>query len=176
PQGRTELDPLADNRLVRDIDDRLSGLRLDALPDIGMNIGPSRHIINGVSLRLEHPEDRVASGMNEALERPAVPLQVDQYRRVHLVPIPCIILMVLMVRLDLAGRGVKRENRAGVEIVAGVGIARPGRGVSDAPIDGLGVLVVGAGHPGGAAALLPVIALPGVMARLALARDGKGPP
>src|SRR3569833_157647 len=78
--------------------------------------------------------------------------------------------------LDLAGVGIEREHRGGVEIVAGMSLAGPRRGVADAPIDRLGLLVVIAGHPGGAAAVLPVVSLPGLVARLAFARNGEGPP
>ncbi len=55
-------------------------------------------------------------------------------------------------------------------------LAGPWRGVTDAPVDRLGVLVVIAGHPGGAAAGLPVVALPGIVTGLALAGDGEGAP
>src|SRR5690348_8383682 len=84
--------------------------------------------------------------------------------------------MVLVIGLDLAGRGIEPQHGAGIEIVARMQGTRPWRGVADAPIDGLGVLVVGAGHPGRTTARLPVVALPGVMAGLALARNGEGPP
>src|ERR1700752_2805267 len=55
-------------------------------------------------------------------------------------------------------------------------IARPGRSIADAPIDRLGVLVVGAGHPGRPTAVFPIVTLPGVMPRFALSRNGEGPP
>src|SRR6185437_2341652 len=84
--------------------------------------------------------------------------------------------MVLVIGFDLAGGGIEPQYGAGIEIVAGMHFTRPWRRVADAPINGLGVLVVGAGHPGGAAAGLPVVAFPGVMAGLALAGDGEGSP
>src|SRR5664279_4844600 len=84
--------------------------------------------------------------------------------------------MVLVECLDLAGVGIEPEHGAGIEIVTGMSSTRPRCGVTDAPIDGLGVLVVVTGHPGRSAAGFPVIASPGVMAGLALARDGVGPP
>src|SRR5258707_923862 len=37
PQGRTEFHPLAHDRLVSRVDDGFASLRLDALPDVGMN-------------------------------------------------------------------------------------------------------------------------------------------
>src|SRR5579859_3227837 len=84
--------------------------------------------------------------------------------------------MILVVCLDLAGVEIKPQHRTGIEVVTRMHFARPWCGVADAPIDGLGILVVGAGHPGGAAAGFPVITLPGVVARLTLARNGEGPP
>src|SRR3954466_6550426 len=54
--------------------------------------------------------------------------------------------------------------------------ARPWCGVANAPVDGFGVLVIGAGHPGRAAARLPVVSAPGVMPRLALTGNGEGTP
>src|ERR1700722_14444614 len=81
-----------------------------------------------------------------------------------------------MESLDLAGVGIEPEHRTGIEIITGVIGARPRRGIAGAPIDRLGVLVVGAGHPGGCAAGFPVVAAPGVVARFALAGNGEGPP
>src|SRR5690348_15143651 len=84
--------------------------------------------------------------------------------------------MVLVVGLDLAVLGIEREYRTCVEIVAGMRFTRPRCGIADAPVDGLAVLVVSAGHPGRAAARLPVVALPRIMAGLARAGNGEGPP
>ena len=84
--------------------------------------------------------------------------------------------MILVIGLDLAVVRIEREHRRGIEIVAGMHLAGPRRGVTDAPIDRLGVLVVIAGHPGRAATVLPVLALPGVVAGLAFAGNGIGPP
>src|SRR6185437_10208873 len=84
--------------------------------------------------------------------------------------------MVLVIRLDFAGRDIKPEDGAGVEIVAGMPGAGPWPGIADAPIDRLGVLVVVAGHPGRPAAGFPVIPLPGVVAGLACAGNGESPP
>src|ERR1700733_1523198 len=88
PQGRTELNPFAERRFMLDIDDRPAGLGLDALPDIGFDERPAGYIIDAIRLALQPPEDRIASGMDQALERAAFPLEVDQHRRIHLVPIP----------------------------------------------------------------------------------------
>src|SRR5260370_19818988 len=96
---------------MRGIDDRLAGLGLDAFPDIGLNEGPAGDIVDLVRLALENPEDRVAPGANEALERAALPLQVDQPRRIDLVPVPGIVLMILAPRSDLAVAAIYSETR-----------------------------------------------------------------
>src|SRR6202022_571052 len=134
------------------------------------------YIVDPVRLALEDPEDRVASRMDQALEGAAFPLEVDQHRGVDFVPIPGIVLMVLVECFDLAVIRIEPEHRRGVEVVAGVGIARPRCSVADAPINCLGVRIVIACHPGRSAARFPVVAFPGVVARLALARGGEGPP
>src|ERR1700733_3475734 len=84
--------------------------------------------------------------------------------------------MVLVKGLDLAGVGIEPAHGTAVEIVAGVIGAGPRRGVAGAPVNRPGVVVVGAGHPGGSAAGFPVVAAPGVMAGLAFARNSKSPP
>src|SRR4029077_2166807 len=77
PQRRTEIDPLAEARLVLRVDNGLAALRLDAFPDVGMNISPAGYIVDPFRLALQDPEDRVAPRMDQALERAAVPLEVD---------------------------------------------------------------------------------------------------
>src|ERR1700759_595511 len=84
--------------------------------------------------------------------------------------------MILMEGLDLAGLRVESEHGSSIKVVAGMSRPGPGCGVADAPIDGLGVLVVSAGHPGGTTTRFPVVAAPRVMARLTLARNSEGPP
>ena len=78
--------------------------------------------------------------------------------------------------LDLAGLGIEAEHGGCIEVVTGVGVPGPRRSITDTPINGLGVLVIVAGHPGRSAAGFPVVASPGVMAGFAGAGDGEGPP
>ena len=110
------------------IDNRLAGLGIDPLPDIGLDEIPAGYIVDLVRLALQHPEDRIASGMDQALDRAAVALQVDEHRRIDLVPIPGIVLVVLVIGRDLAGVGIEREHGAGIEIVAGM--RPPGQGAA----------------------------------------------
>src|SRR3984893_4430245 len=113
PQRRTEFNPLANTRLVVRVDDGPAGLRLNSFPDIGRNERPAGDIVDAVGLALEYPEDGVAAGMNQALERAAIPLQVDQHGCVHLVPIPGIVLMVLVKGLYLTVLGIEPQHRGG---------------------------------------------------------------
>src|SRR5207248_4240417 len=55
-------------------------------------------------------------------------------------------------------------------------VTGPGRGVADTPVYEVQGGINIAGHPGRAAAVLPVVALPGLVARFAGPRDGEGAP
>src|SRR6185436_11788304 len=76
--------------------------------------------------------------------------------------------------LQLAGVGIKRQNGAGVEIVAGANVAIIiGPGIAGAPVNQTEIRIEGAGEPGGAASALPRSGLlPGLVAGLAGRRDG----
>src|SRR5258705_11067900 len=69
PQGWAELNPLANNRLVSRVDNRLTTLGLNAFPDIGMNKRPAGHIFDAVRPALQDPENRVPSRMDKTLDR-----------------------------------------------------------------------------------------------------------
>ena len=112
-----------------------ASLRVDRLPYIGVDKGPSRDEIDLVRATLQYPEDGVAAGVDQALDRLPVLLQIDQHRRLDLVPVPGIVLVVLVIGLDLAGIRIERQNRTGVEIVARMQVAGPWRGVSHSPIN-----------------------------------------
>ncbi len=86
---------------------------------------------------------------------------------------------MLIVPLDLAGRGIERQRAVGVKVVARPIFIIPVRsGIADAPDDGVGCGIVGAGHPGRTAAgrSRVVAVFPGFAAGLALARDRVGAP
>src|SRR5260370_41872618 len=55
-------------------------------------------------------------------------------------------------------------------------VARPGCGVANSPVYEVQAGIIIAGHPGRAAAVLPVVALPGFVAGFAGPRDGEGAP
>ena len=114
--------------------------------------------------------------MDERIDRLPVVLHVDQHGRADLIPVPGVVPVVQMIGLDLSGVRIERDRRTGVEIIAGMQIARPGRGVADAPVRQVAPRVVVAGDPDGPAARLPRLALPGVAALILRARDRVGPP
>src|SRR6202043_3924548 len=106
-------------------------------------------------------------------------LGVDDDVRAGLVIVHRVVRRVLMIPLDLAGRGIDGERAVGVEIVArAVGGIVFRRRISGAPIGDVGVGIVGAGDVEGAAAGLPgvVLVLPGLAARIAGGGDRIGLP
>ena len=89
-------------------------------------------------------------------------------RRLLRVPVLQIVRRVLKVPLQLAGRGVKRQHRVRVQVVA---LPLPpvvvGARVAGGPVQRVKIGVVGAGEPRGRAAVLDVLAAPGLGARFA---------
>src|SRR5215469_336621 len=76
--------------------------------------------------------------------------------------------MVLMVALDLPGRGIDCDRRGGEEIVARALVAHPRPTIAGAPESQIGRRIVGASDPHRSAAGLPLVAIgPGLAARFA---------
>src|SRR6185503_15142250 len=101
----------------------------------------------------------------------AVAWQVDEQRRGDLVPVPRVVPVVLVMRAQLAGVHLERDDGARVQVVTGPRVARPRAGVAGAPVREPELRVVAAGDPHRCAAGLPRIAGPRVVAGLAWARD-----
>ena len=98
---------------------------------------------------------------------------INEDRRRDLVPVPRIVGMVLVIALDRAGRGVERQHRRGIEIVARPLVAHPRPAITGAPIGEIGRGIVIALDPHRPAAGLPLVAFwPSVAARLAGLRHG----
>ncbi len=160
------------------VDIRPAGLRIDALEDV------LRHVCLRVDVRdaavgvaLQPVQVAVARRTEQALRGGPVLLEIHQHRGIRLIPVPRIVLVVLEIALDLTGVAIERERGGRVQIVARPLITEPRRSVAGAPIDHVGVGIVVAGHPGGAAAGLPgVRLLPGVTARLARRGNAVGLP
>ena len=84
---------------------------------------------------------------------------------------------VLEVPLHLAGVRVQGQHRTGEQVVAGAQVTVPVRGrIAGGPVKQVELGVEGAGQPGGAAAGLPGITLPGFAAGLARGRHRIGAP
>ena len=108
---------------------------------------------------IEHVEVAVAVGPRITLMPAAVPV-VDQHRDLHRVVVVDIVRRELVMPFQLAGVGVERDDRIGVEVVAWpLRAVVVGAGVADAPIRQVELRIVGAGHPDRAAAVLPGVGI-----------------
>src|SRR6202011_3684620 len=88
-----------------------------------------------------------------------------------------IVGMVLEVALYLASRGVDRDCRGRIQIVAGSLITHPGPAIAGAPEGKIGLRIIGAGDPYRTAAGLPLVTLrPGFGTRLTGRRHRVGLP
>ena len=93
---------------------------------------------------------------------------VHQHGHVSGIPIVEVVRRELKVPAQLAGVGIKRDQRAGVQIVAFACVAIViGTGISGSPVDDVEGGIVCAGNPGRRAARLPTLALPGFVSSLA---------
>src|SRR5215468_6560351 len=103
-------------------------------------------------------------------------LMVPQDRGLHRVIVERILRRGLVIPDALTGLRPHREHRVGEQIVALAGARVPGRRIADAPIDEIELRIIGAGHPARATTGELRIAFPALGARLALGRNGVGPP
>jgi len=85
--------------------------------------------------------------MDQALDVSAANFEVGQDRRIDFIPVPRIVVVVLVMVLDLAGLGIDGDDRAGVEIVAGMRIAGPGCRIADAPIGEIELRIIVSSQP-----------------------------
>ena len=148
-----------------------AGLRIDLGEDILVDERVGGDEIDLVRAALEQPEVSIATRMDQALDVAAANSEVGQDRRIDFIPVPCIVVVILVMIFDLARVGIDGDDRAGVEIVAGMRIAGPGRSITDAPVSKIELRIIVSGEPYRPAAVLPVIALPSVMTRLAGTRN-----
>ena len=134
--------------------------------------------LDGPGPALQEPQVTVAGHVDQSLHRPAVPLEVHQNGRRHLVPIERLVGRVLEVALDLPRGHVHGDRRGGVEVVARTLVAHPRSTVARAPIGQVRLGIVVARHPHRAAAGLPLLAAPGprLAPGLARRRNGVGAP
>ena len=96
----------------------------------------------------------VAAGLSEHFAGLALKVAVDQDRRLNGIPVVGVVGRDLKVPGDLAGVDVQRNDGAGPEIVAFAALAgHYWIGIAGAEVIKMQVGIVGAGHPGHAAAV-----------------------
>src|SRR5262249_56408707 len=119
-------------------------------------------------LAIEHVVEGVAVGHRDKLARAAADRRVEEDRDLVRVPVVHVVRRELEVPRDPAVYGIQREQRTGVEVVAGADVAVPvGTWIAGAPVDEIERGVVGTGQPRRAAAVLPAVPAPAVEARFA---------
>ena len=182
-QFRREVDQLADRQALHIERRRLAGDRL------GRRVIFARHIANRHRRfgdrpdrlavgAVQHKREGVLGRLRQRLDGAPAHLHVEQDRGAHQVAVPDVVMHRLVVPALLAGLGVHRHDAVGIEIVAAAegAVIVVGR-LLDGEIDqtqiGIGAVLRPvadiAGAVGGAI-------FPGVVAELALARDGaEGP-
>src|SRR4029079_17174823 len=144
---------------MRRIDVRTAGFGIEAKEYILVHIRFTFDETNRPVGTLEKPEIAVTSDIDKAFERTSTAAKVHDYWRRYLIPIPGIIGMILKVPLDLSCSDIECDRRCGVQVVAGALIADPRTAVAGAEVGDIGLGVVVARHPHGAAAGLPLIAV-----------------
>ena len=120
-------------------------------------------LTNGLASRsapvgaIEHVEETVAVRVQEQLAGLPVPVRIDEHGRLLRIPVPEVVRRVLEVPLEPSSRGIQREDRVGVEIVA-VPLAAVvvGTRIARRPVERLERRIVGARQPRGAAAMFDV--------------------
>src|SRR6185437_1211151 len=129
-------------------------------------------------------EEAVAVGLHVDRRLLAADIDVGEHQLVDAVIVPGLGRRRLDLPFDLAGIGIDGEGAraAGIGELAEIGRSGaahrrvPRRRIAGAVESRVGLGIVGADIPGGAAAMLPAVAFPGVVAGLAGARDGPGLP
>ena len=126
---------------------------------------------------IEHVEEAVAIAVEQQLARLAAERGVDEHRRLGRVPVVQVVRRELEVPLQLAGVRIEREDRVRVEVVALALVAVVvGTRIAGRPVEQARFGIVGAGQPGGGAAVLDRLADPRLRAGLAGRGHGPEPP
>ena len=116
-------------------------------------------------------------GIDQQLAFLAVDRQVDQHAFVGGIPVPDVVGNLLVVPLQFPAVGIQGHDAIGIEIVSGpVFPVEVGGRIAHPPVDQVQLRIVGARHPGGAAAIFPTVALPGFVALFSWPGDGPEPP
>ena len=110
---------------------------------------------------IERVAEAVAVEVGQQLAILAVDLLIGEDHFVDAVIVPLVVGRHLIDPLGLAGVDVARPDRHRPLVVAGTLLRVPGRGIARAVVHQVQFGIVGIPAPGGAAADLPLIALPG---------------
>ena len=126
---------------------------------------------------VERVEEAVLVVVEERLHRPvAGQRDVGEHGGADRVVVPAVPGGVLEAPADRAVVGVDGDRRRGPLVVALPDLAVPGGRVSGVPVDEVQFGIEDAGGPGGASPVLPGVAGPGLVPRLARTRDRVGRP
>ena len=177
PQGGTEGDSFAHTRLFAHVIGRTTRFFVDAFEHIVVDIRNTVDIVDlAAGLTLQHPKVAIATCVHGTLDIATVDFGVYQHRCADLIPIPCVVLVVLMMALDLAGVQIHSNGGGGVEVVTITAFCGPGRRVARAPISDIGCRVVCACDPDAATTIFVAVAGPCIPARFTGGRCGVGAP
>ncbi len=103
---------------------------------------------------IEHVEEAVAIGVEEKFARFTVEIDVEKDGDFGGVPIVEIEWSELEIPLEFAGVRIEGEDGIGIEIVAfAAGAVVGGRRIAGGPVEKVELWIVGAGDPGGSAAV-----------------------
>ena len=102
--------------------------------------------------RIEDEEIAVAIGLGAQLHHLAAAHRIERDQFVDAVEIPAVVRRRLVMPFHHAGVGIDAQRRGGVEVVAGAQVAVPWGRIAGAHEDQVGIGIVGAAQPGGAAA------------------------
>ena len=126
---------------------------------------------------IEHVEETVAVRVQQKLAGLPVPVRIDEHGRLLRIPVPEVVRRELEVPLEPSSRGLQREDRVGVEIVAlPLAAVVVGTRIARRPVERVELRIVRARQPRGAAAMFDVGARPCFRAGLARLRHRPEPP
>src|SRR5262249_48321182 len=158
---------------LRIVLERHAGLGIETLGPVQL-VGVLSTLDEAAIAAIDRIEEAVAGEMADDLALLAIDYLIIEHVDADLVVIPRVVRRVLEVPDQLAGVDVERNDRVGVEIVAGAGLGIVLRHwISGPPDREPGRRIVGTGLPQAATTRLPgvVLVLPGLAARLARLRD-----
>src|SRR2546426_5904808 len=176
-RSRTKVGAFAGAGFVSGVHVRTSGLGIQTPEHILIDVGFAFDELDRPRASLEEPQITIARDINQAFDGAPVALIVHEDGRRDFVVIPRVVLVVLEVALDRAGRYVERDRRCGVEVVAWTIVADRRSSVAGSKERQVGFRIIIASDPHGSASRFPLIAIrPRFAAALSGRRNGISPP